>query len=552
MIADLIITNARIITMDRENPIAEALAVRGNRVLRVGSAAAVMDLKGATTRVHDNKGNTVIPGIIEGHVHLFIGAAELPLLNIYGIHGFDAIAAAVRDYRARNPRQAFLHVIGATHEHFGAGTPITRHLLDRIVADVPFAIGCFDHHTCWANTKALEVAGILKGRTLNTGNEIVMGADGLATGELREFEAFAPILAMGASGGRESLGIVTGRDPDKVTPAQRDADRETIRTGIAHANALGITTMHNMDGNRYQLELLHDLETRGELNARLEVPFHFRNTMKLAEVDEAVEFRRDYQTDMVHSGRVKLFIDGVMETLTAQMLEDYPGYPGNKGAPLYSHDEMLAIVARADAHGLQVSTHAIGDGGVRTTLDAYENAQRVNGKRDSRHRIEHIELIDPADIPRLATLGVVASLQPIAGIGVPGAPPEPILSRVGDKLPYAYAWQTLRDTGAAIAFSSDWPVAPLDPFLGMQAAMTARPLKPGCPNQAQSLMDTIHGFTLAGAHMEFMEDRKGMLREGYLADVAVLNADMEKLPASEIATVKPVMTICDGRVVYEA
>ncbi len=153
---------------------------------------------------------------------------------------------------------------------------------------------------------------------------------------------------------------------------------------------------------------------------------------------------------------------------------------------------------------------------------------------------------------KLATLGVVASLQPIAGIGAAGAPPEPILSRVGDKLPYAYAWQTLRDTGAAIAFSSDWPVAPLDPFLGMQAAMTARPLKPDCPNQAQSLMDTIHGFTLAGARMEFMEDRKGMLREGYLADVAVLNADMEKLPASEIATVKPVMTICDGRVVYEA
>ncbi|MBK8769063.1 MAG: amidohydrolase family protein [Rhizobiales bacterium] len=217
MIADLIITNARVITMDREKPFAEALAIRGNSILRVGSAAAVMELKGATTRVHDNKGNTVIPGVIEGHVHLFIGAAELPLLNIYGIHGFDAIAAAVRDYRARNPRQVFLHVIGATHEHFGAGTPITRHLLDRIVADVPFAIGCFDHHTCWANTKALEVAGILNGRTLNTGNEIVMGADGLATGELREFEAFAPILAMGASGGRESLGIVTGRDPDKVT-----------------------------------------------------------------------------------------------------------------------------------------------------------------------------------------------------------------------------------------------------------------------------------------------------------------------------------------------
>jgi predicted amidohydrolase YtcJ len=212
---------------------------------------------------------------------------------------------------------------------------------------------------------------------------------------------------------------------------------------------------------------------------------------------------------------------------------------------------MNAVVARADALGLQISTHAIGDGGVRRTLDAYEVAQKKNGKRDSRHRIEHIELIDPQDIPRLAELGVVASLQPVAGVGVPGTPQEPILSRVGDKLPNSYAWQTIRETGAAVAFSSDWPVSPLDPFIGIQSAMTAVPPGPKCKNQAQSLMDSIHGFTLAGAHMEFMEDRKGMLKTGYLADIAVLNADMEKLKPNEIATVKPVMTICDGKVVFD-
>ena len=257
---DLIISNARIITMDRAKPFAEALAISGNRISKVGNAADVMALRGPKTRVHDNRGNTVIPGIIESHVHLFIGAAELPLLNIYGSHGFEAIAAAVKAHRAKNPGLAFLHVIGATHEHFGAGIPITRQLLDTIAADIPFALGCFDHHTVWANTKALEVTGLLRGKVLPTGNEIVMGADGLATGELREFGAFAPILAMGDSGGRESLGIVTGRDPENVTPAQRAADIETLRRGIAHANALGITSMHNMDGNLYQLELLHELE----------------------------------------------------------------------------------------------------------------------------------------------------------------------------------------------------------------------------------------------------------------------------------------------------
>jgi predicted amidohydrolase YtcJ len=553
MHADIIIINARIITMDPLRPFAEALAIIGNKIVRVGSRDDAMELRGSSTRVHDNDGNTVIPGIIESHVHLFIGAVERDLLNIRYNEGFDAVAAAVKDYRAKNHGLNFIHAIGATHEQLGAGVPITRRLLDRIVDDVPFAIGCFDHHTVWANTKALEVAGIMRGAKLNTGNEIVIAADGLATGELREFEAFANVLKLGASGGRESAGIVTGQNPKPAATAkQRMQDEETMRQGIAHANTLGITSMHNMDGNWYQLELLHALEQRGELNARVEVPFHFRNTFKLADVDEAVAYRDKYKTDMVHSGRVKLFMDGVMETLTAQMLDDYPGYPGNKGAPLYTAEEMNAVVARADRLGLQISTHAIGDGGVRRTIDAYEFAQKQNGKRDSRHRIEHIELIDPQDIPRLAALGIVASLQPVAGVGVPGSPPEPILSRVGDKLPYAYAWQTIRDTGAAVAFSSDWPVAPLDPFIGMQSAMTVLPLRPNCPNQAQSLMDTLHGFTLAGAHMEFMEDRKGMIKEGYLADIAALNADMEKTPATEIAGVKPVMTICDGRIVYES
>jgi predicted amidohydrolase YtcJ len=548
--ADLIVTNARILTMDPARPFAQALAVIGNTIQRVGTRDDVMELRGPNTRIHDNAGNTVIPGIIEGHVHLFIGGAELDLLNISADIGHEAIANAVKSYRAKNSSLTFMHAVGANHAQFG-GEPITRYMLDKIVSDIPFAIGCFDHHTMWANTKALEVTGLLKGAKLPTGNEVVMGDDGLAAGELREFAAFEPVLNLGASGGRESAGIVTGRNPKNVTAAQRKADIETIRRGIAHANSLGITSMHNMDGNWYQLELLYALEKERALNARVEVPFHFRNTFKLEEIDEAIEFRSKYSSEMLHSGRVKLFIDGVMETLTALMVEDYPGYPGNTGAPLYSAEEFNQIVARADKHGLQISTHAVGDGAVRRTLDAYEFAQKQNGKRDSRHRIEHIELIHPNDIPRLAQLGVIASLQPVTAVGVPGNSQEPILSRVGKNLPYAYAWQTLRDTGAAIAFSSDWPIASLDPFLGMRNSMIAERF-PDCPDQRQTLMNTLHAFTLAGAHMEFMEHRKGMLKEGFLADIAVLNADMEKTPPNEIGGVKPVMTICDGRVVYEA
>jgi predicted amidohydrolase YtcJ len=550
--ADILITNARVITMDKARPFAEAIAITGNHIKAVGSTADMGDFRGPKTRIVDNRKRTVIPGIIESHVHLFMGAFELDLPNIMHLNTVEKVAESIGQYRKKHPKADIIMAIAAVHEQFGTGMPMTRQLLDKIVNDIPFVIGCFDHHTVWANTKALEAAGLMRGRKLPPGNEIVLDHNGVATGELREAAAFAPLLALMPTGGRESLGFTTGRDPvPPATPAQVKIDEETMRRGIAHANSLGITSMHNMDGNWYQLELLHALEIRGGLNSRVEVPFHHLNTFKLQDVDEAVAFRDKRKSDMLHSGRVKLFIDGVLETLTAQMLDDYPGHPGNKGAPLYTPEEFERIVSRADAHGLQISTHAIGDGGVRTTLDAYESARRKNGVRDSRHRIEHIELIDPADIPRLSELGVVASLQPIAGVGVPGSPHEPILSRVGDKLPYAYAWQTIRNSGAHVAFSSDWPVAPLNPFLGIQAAMTAIPLRPDCPNQAQTLMDAVHGFTLAGAHMEFMENRKGMIKEGYFADIAVLDADMENTPAAEIAHIKPVMTICDGRVVFE-
>ncbi|MFN4143304.1 amidohydrolase, partial [Aestuariivirga sp.] len=301
----------------------------------------------------------------------------------------------------------------------------------------------------------------------------------------------------------------------------------------------------------YHLELRQTLLDRGNLDARIEIPYHHKNTFEIARVDEAAEMRARYQGDMLHCDRVKIFIDGVLETYTALMLEGYPDQPENMGAPLFSAADFNEIVTRADRHRLQVSTHAIGDGGVRRTLDGYEAAMKANGRRDSRHRIEHIEMIDPSDIPRLKGLGVIASLQPIAGVGVPGNPPEPILSRVGEKLPYAYAWQTLREAGAVIAFSSDWPVAPLSPFLGMQAAMTAVPMCDDCPPQAQSLIDTLHAFTAAGAYMEFMENRKGTLKDGYLADVVVLDSDMETTAKDQIVNVRPQVTICDGRVTFE-
>lgn len=550
--ADLIITQGRIICMDGSARRPSALAIAGNRIVAIGADDDVAGLCGPHTRMIDARGKSVIPGIIESHLHLFGGAVELDSHMINEINGFRAVSDSISHYAKSQPQGAVIVVNGAAHTSFG-DRPITRQAMDEIVPDRPFIMICFDHHTVWANTRALEAAGLMRGASLPPGNEVVLDASGLATGELREAAAFNPVLALTPTGGREWLGMTTGENPvPPVTPAQRATDLAFMKKGLDYAASLGITTLHNMDGNWYQLELLDALRHEGNLIARVEVPFHQKNYFETVRVDEAVEMRARYNDDMLWCRRVKIFMDGVLESMTALMLDDYPGAPGNRGAPLFTARQFNEIATRIDAHKMQISVHAIGDGGVRRTLDGYEAARRANGARDSRHRIEHIEVIDPADVPRLAELGVVASLQPIVGLGVPGNALEPCRTRLGRKLPMAYAWNTLRQAGAKVAFSSDWPVSPLSPFLGMQAAMTQRPVTPDCPPQAQALMEALHGFTAGGAWCDFSEDRKGRLAPGYLADVVVLDADLEATPAPEMGGVKPVLTVCDGRVSFSA
>jgi predicted amidohydrolase YtcJ len=413
-------------------------------------------------------------------------------------------------------------------------------------------MACFDHHTVWANTMALKEAGLLRGKKLPPGNEIVMGPDGLATGELKEPAAYGPIFQLTPTQGREGLGMATGEDPvPPATPAQRLTDMAALKRGLDNCASLGITSIHNMDGNFYQLELLDALRRNGELICRVQIPWHQKNYFPLERVDQALEMRRRYDDDMLYSGRVKIFMDGVLESMTALMLDDYPNHPGQRGLPLFTAQEFNEVATRADGHGLQISVHAIGDGAVRRTLDGFAAARLANGPRDSRHRIEHIEVIDPADIRRFKELGVVASMQPIVGLGVPGSPLEPCRERIGKKLPFAYAWQTLREAGAHMSFSSDWPISPLAPLLGMQSAMTQVPLEADCPPQRQDLMDAIAAFTSDGAYTEFAEAKKGRLVPGLLADVVVLDGDIEATPVDKVSTIRPSLTICDGRMTFE-
>jgi len=548
-LAPLLIVNAKILTMDPDRPRAEAVYCEDGRIVAIGDNDAVRALADSGAEIVDAGGKTLLPGFSENHLHLFSGSAELDHLQIAGVQGFDALKERALAYGAAMPDEAVLYAQGANYTILGEDERLTRHHLDRIFPDRPFAIFAHDHHTVWANTKALEFAGLLLGLKVRPGNEVVMGEDGLAIGELREMEAFGPLLK--ASGfERYRLGLATGGEPDPYpVGAEFEKDIAVMRRGLAYCAAHGFTSLQCMDGNLYQLELLAEIEKRdGFLPLRVRVPFHYKSFMELSMLEKASAMAEAYKSDFLSSGTVKLFHDGVIDSWTAVMIEPYANKPDGHGESLFEPDQFRDVIVEADRRGLQVAVHAIGDGAVRAVLDAYEAAQKANGARDSRHRVEHIEVIHPDDISRFQQLGVIASMQPAHAPGVMGLTLEPTISMIGRaRWPYSYAWRTLKDAGAHIPFASDWPVSPIDPMYSIQAALTRKPWAETDPDQRFTLSEALAAYTAEGAYAEFKDDRKGMIRKGYFADFTLLSADIETVPAEQIAKVKPLRVICGGR-----
>ena len=551
--ADRVIVNGRVLTMDAGAPRAQAVAMAGGTILAVGSTAEMRALAAPGAEIVDAMGGTVLPGFIDSHVHLFQGSAALEFMTMDGVMGFEAARDTIRRYAAENPEEPLIVGTGTTYGLMDGRNP-TRADLDEILPDRPVALLAPDIHTVWANTMALEAAGLLHGAPVPEGSIIVMGDDGKATGELLETGAFGPLLRLSRTGGRDMLGYVTGAEPEPpATEAERAADRALITKGLNHAASFGITTMHNMDGNFYQLELLSEIEAAGDLACRMQIPMHLKNYDPLERIEEAAEMRRRYASDTLWSGRVKMFMDGVMETRTALTIRDYPDSPGITGEAVFDPEHFNEACRRIDAHGLQIAVHAIGDLAVRRTLDGYEAAQAANGARDSRHRVEHIEMIHPDDIPRLVALGAVASMQPRhAAFGgyFPPYPRDTVM--YDDQLPYAFAWQRLREAGVRMVFSTDWPVVPVDVMGNVQAAVAPVDLGPGWDIRAQSLHDTLESYTAGNAWVAFREGRKGQLMAGQMADVVIMDRDLEHEAPGKLEQARPIMTICGGRVTYAA
>jgi predicted amidohydrolase YtcJ len=553
MAPDLIVTNGKLLTQNPKKPRAEALAIKGNTIVKVGSAKDVLQLKGRKTRVIDAGGATVLPGFIESHAHLFGGAAELANMDCFGARGVEGLKQRYDAFVAGRPGDGLILGNGVDYTVISDKEPLTRHHLDLVAPDRPLLVLAPDHHTGWANSKALEMASILRGKTLEPGHEIVMEDGGFASGELREILAIDPVMQHAAHMTRSRIGFTTGGDPDPYpSTADFESDLVTMKLGLEHIARHGITSLHNMDGNLYTLELLAELERRGELTARVRVPFHFKPFMPVTALERASTMAAAYQGPMVSSGFVKFFMDGVLDSWTAVMMDDYADRAGWKGDPLFSQEQFNQVAVEADRRGLQMAVHAIGDGAVNMVLNGYEAARKANGKRDSRHRIEHIEVVLPDDIPRFRKLGVIASMQPPHPPGLHGLPLEPTVSRIGkDKWPYAYAWKTLDDAGARVVFGTDWPVSDVSAMRAVHSAVTRGVWAEGMPEQRATLAEALERYTVAGAFTEFAEDEKGSLRKGMLADVVVLDQDIERIDPAALGGVGVRATVCDGRVVFE-
>ncbi len=531
--ADLIITNARIFTANAAMPAAEAVAVKGNRIVFVGSNSAVSDWRGPGTKLLDGSGKTLMPGFIDSHFHMLHGSLTLGDIPFETCFSYADVIRVIQSFAAENPDRKWLSGFGLRYNLGPGNTAINRHNLDAISSDQPIAITSYDGHTTWANTLALQLAGIFHGGECPPNSEIVLDEHGEATGELKERASHAVDVLL--------------PKPDS------DQKRSLLKKGLKIASQVGVTSIHNMDGDAEQAALYAALEDSGDLNVRIYIPYSIRPETPLAAIEkEALYLKKKYQSDMVRAGCVKLFMDGVIETYTGLMVEPYDDNPTTKGASNYDVNEFNQLVVEADRLGMQIFVHSVGDLGVRRVLDAYALAQKSNGKRDSRHRVEHIEVIHRDDIQRFSQLGVIASMQPLhAPPSVDGG--EVWQWRVGkQRWPLSFAWSTLREAGATLVFGSDWPVVSQNPMLSIHNTLNRLPWAEGLPHHHQDLNDSLLSYTRDAAYAEFQEHQKGQLKVGYLADMVLLSEDIFSVPAENMKDVHPLLTISDGRIVHEA
>lgn len=527
--ADLIFLNGRVWTVDEAMPEAQALAVQNGRIMAIGSSEEIGALAGPSTRVVDLAGRVVMPGFIDNHVHFLNSGMQLLGIELRSAASEEEFARRIAGYAAKYPGR---WITGGDWDHEswpGAREP-HRGLIDAVTPATPVFVNRLDGHMALANSAALKLAGIDRNTPDPPGGEIVHDpATGEPTGLLKD-EAMNAVFA--------------------VIPPSSEAERlEGAAAAMELARRCGVTSIQDV-GSPEDLQTYQTLLERGELTVRVDCRIPLGQYKLLADAG----IRAHFGSDMVRIGSLKAFADGSLGSTTALFFEPYEG-SSSRGLPMdiVLDGRMEKWALAADKAGLQLSVHAIGDSANSLMLDIFERCVRENPRWDRRFRLEHAQHIAKKDIARFARLGVIASAQPFHAID----DGRWAHKRIGEpRCHEAYPFRSFIDQGVHLCFGTDWSVAPLNPLLGIYAAVTRRTLDGGhpdgwIPEQKISVAEAVACYTRNSAYASFDEKNKGTLKKGYLADLVVLSGDLFTIPPEKIRELQVDLTVLDGRVIFE-
>jgi predicted amidohydrolase YtcJ len=544
--ADTVLLHAKIYTVNEQQPWAEALAIRGGMILAVGREADIAKYRGPNTKVIDAKQRLVLPGFTDCHIHFLDGSLSLLQVNLDRARTVGDIQQQVKAYASAHPGLPWVLGRGWQYTVFGGSGLPNKSILDEVIPDRPVYLESFDGHTWWANSKALKLAGITRESQDPPGGQFVRDpASGEPTGTVKEDAADAVVR--------------------RAVPQPSDEQNlEALRRGMHEANAVGLVGAISPGGVSVEggdftaLALYNELRHQGQLTLRLYIASRLEPPLASQEqIEKIIGARRRYHDEWIAAGAAKFFLDGVIESHTAAMLAPYSNDPERSGNLLWEPEKYKQAVAELDRRGIQIYTHAIGDKAVRLALDAYEEAHTKNRTRDARPRIEHIENISSSDIPRFGSLGVIASFQPLH------AYPDDDVVKVwapsigAERAQRGWPWRSIEKTGGVLAFGSDWPIVTLNPWPGIQNALTRQTTEgepPGgwLPAERISLADAIRAYTLGAAFAARREQTTGSLEPGKFADLIVLAQDLFMIEPTVIGKTEVLLTMVGGNVVYES
>lgn len=531
--ADLVFTNADVYTVDANRSWAEAVAVTNGRITYVGPTNGTPNWIGPATKVVDLQGKMLLPGFHDSHVHLVGGGVEMGECDINGLTKLDEILSAIEKFAGSHPEKVWIR---------GGGWPLTlnggnprKETLDKIVSDRPAVIEAFDGHSTWVNSKALELAGITKETPDPPRGRIERDEKtGEPTGTLRE----------------SAIRLVT----NKIPPYTAEDYTIGLRRGLRQANRVGITSVQEAAIRDGHLAAYSALEKSDELTVKAVGALQIEPDKMGTQVPQFVEWREKFRTSRFRPTAVKIFLDGVIESQTAALIEPY--VDSEKRGWLNIEPEVLKpLAADLDRLGFQIHIHAIGDRAIQSSFDAFEFARLQNGSRDSRHHIAHIQLFDPQDIPRFRRLGVIANFQPLwaSADEYIVKMTEPVLGPHRSR--WLYPIRSVADSGAIIAAGSDWSVSSINPLDAIQVAVTRRGLEeepgpPWLPEEVVDLSLMLAAYTINGAYVNFQERETGSIEVGKAADLIVLDENLFEIPKHEIHHAKVLLTLLDGKEVY--